>query len=168
MSFFNMRGIVVEDAPGRPSHFHEDQNERVPDAKQGTVDYATTVADDQVDYGFMPPAESQPVYMTEAPPVVRYIKRWQPATYNVDSADPKGIRIAGNDRNRTRLLVANLDAANSVYLTLDQQNKNPAFARELAAGKEVEMFHNSEVTAFSLVGNPKLTVHAEYEVDPKP
>jgi len=157
----------VVDEPERPTHFREDENVRVPKETQGMVDYATVEPVVPAEYGYLPAPDSTPVYLTEPPPVVRPIRKWQADRYVVDNASAEPIKILGNDRNRMRAVIANMDAVNSVYLTPFPQNKNIMFAREVKAAEDVEMYHNSAVWAFSLVGTPVLTMHMEYETNPK-
>lgn len=166
MSLFRMVPLhASSDFPTRPTHFEEDANERAP--KENTVADWPEKADDvsHVDYGFQPAPESIPVYLTEPAPSVRPIRRWKADTYVVDNA-ARPINVLSNDRNRYRAVLCNKDAANSIYLVPDGDNKNTAYARELPAGKDVEMLHNSAVWAFSAVGTPNLVVHSEYELDP--
>lgn len=155
------------DPPMRPTHFHEDQNERVGDDKQGPDDYVTEAPEAPIRYGLQPPAPAQPVFLTEPPPVVNPIRPWQAVTFILDATDSTPEKILNNDRSRDRAVLANVDAANAIYLTERAGNKNPAFARILPAGKEVEMLHNTELWAFSLVGTPNLAVHTEYHKDPQ-
>lgn len=165
MGLFQMRPLPVVDEPERPSHFGEDQNERVPE-DQGAVDYRTDEPESP-EYGFQPSTEAIPVYLTEPAPNVRPIRKWQGNVVTVTGGQ-EPVQILTNDRNRTRAVVVNLDDADPVYLSATNNDNPGMFASRLGPGKEIEFLHNSEVWLYTtgvLVAD--VSYHVEWEMDPQ-
>lgn len=152
------------DTPERPSHFNQDVNEVAP-RDHTEVDYATTEDKVVSANGFPPVAEPTAVFLTEAPPRERTLRRGSLDTFTLDSSVDRLQQIAGNDRNRVRLYIVNIDATNSAFLRTEGMNKSQTYAFELPKGVAVEMFHNSAVWAFCATATVKLSVLQEYEVE---
>lgn len=148
--------------PARPSHFRETPEERTElEPQQDYPTEAEVEVDD--DYGW-PAADMEPipVYITEVPPVDQKITDWNAATIVVSDGEP--IQLTGANRNRTRLLVRNNDAANSVRLSRDAIT--PGYlAYTLPAGANVEMLHNSGLWAACDAGETaEVSVLTEYDL----
>lgn len=162
-------GDVVKNGPDRPSHYGQDNNEFIP-RNQTEQDFPSLEDSPEPHTGFLAAPDPTPVYLVEAPPADRKIVAWRPETFTVDNTatntNAARTQIASNDRKRTRLIITNLDAANSVFITADAMNNNQAFAYELGAGKREEFFHNSAMWAFcASTKSAKIAVFSEYEVD---
>lgn len=161
--------VVPEGGPIRPSHYGEDNNEFIP--KDHTdLDYATEEHVDPTAVGFPPAPQATPVYLTETPPVSRLIKPVQIETLTVDNTvantSASRTQIAANSPNRTRLIIRNLDAANSVFITQDAMNLNQAFAYELPFGQREEFLHNRALWVFcAATKTAKISVFREFETD---
>jgi hypothetical protein len=164
--------VDVQHGPERPSHYGEDNNEFLP-YDNTDKDFATqedAAALEEQKFGFPKLIAPTPVYLVEPAPNARTLKRWHTETVTVDntatSVNANRTQIASNDRHRTRLIVQNLDAANSVFLTPNPMNNNQSFAYELAAGKREEFFHNAGMWAFcAATKSAKIAIFGEIEVD---
>jgi hypothetical protein len=156
--------------PERPSHYGQDNNEFIP-RDQTDNDYpGPTEQSEPTNLGAPVIERPTAVFLVEPPPRARTLKTWQPSTVTIDnlaaSVNAGRQQIASNDRRRTRFIVANLEAANSVFITADAMNNNQAFAYELPAGKREEFFHNGPMWAFcAATKSAKIALFAELEVD---
>lgn len=166
MSIFGNRTLVPA-GPVRPTHFHEDPNQRTEPDPQ--VQYATdpeSAPDKPEDYGFPEHGETAhlhaaPVFLTEPPPDARQFTDWTSGTITVNS---QGSQIGDASRKRRRLVVRNLDALNPVYLSR-QPTDIAAASFTLPAGQDHEFFHNNKVYASGGPNSVSVTFEAEYDVD---
>lgn len=162
--------VVPPGGPVRPSHYGEDNNEFIP-RNQTHTDYATEEGADNVATGWAPPPQHPtPVYLTQSPPKARLIKKVQVETFTVDNTvgntNASRTEIASNSLNRTRLIIRNLSATDSVWITLDAMNNNQSFAFELPFGQREEFFHDRAMWVFcAATKTVKVAVLREYEVD---
>lgn len=152
--------------PTRPSHFREDPNVRT-DLNESTLDYPDTdMSPDSVeDYGWPDNIRIEspvPVYQVAAPPGDKTLTDWSAATYTV-SDNPIQIGETAN-RSRRRMLVRNLDDANSAVI-LREQTDNPFMGFTLPAGAEVELTHNHSVWVRALTDDVEVTTLAEFDVE---
>lgn len=163
---FRMK-VAPAPEPVRPSHYGEDQNERVPrDAPD--VDYPHGTDEPGIDFGWtVPSAAPTPVYLTEPPPSDRTRRDWTPQTYALTPG--RLVQIASANRNRTRLVITNNDDANNALLTrrpVDNPNTN---GYVLAFGDDITMHHNESVWA-TCAATPagdsscSISVYSEYEM----
>jgi len=135
---------VDENEDNRPSHWHDDQNER---EVLPTPDFQTSELAEQPVYGFVPPPNPVPVYLTEPLPGDNSIRQWTPQSATITS---KHERIAGADRRRTRIVITNNSTDKVVYL--GRRNGDIVInAYPLSFGREVELLHNDEVWAYCLL-----------------
>lgn len=136
-------GQVDPNTARRPSQWHEDQNEReVPP----TPDYQTSPLAEEPMYGFVPPPNPVPVYITEPVPRDGSIRNWGPMSATITN---KPERLAGSDRNRVRMIVTNNSTDKVVYLARRFGDLS-INAYPLNFGRDVELTHNDEVWAFCL------------------
>lgn len=166
---FRAKVARVSDEPERPSFFEVDQNVRIP-GDQDPMDYVGL--DDAPEPEETAPrqaftTEAIPTYQVQAPPGDPAIRRWAGDNYTLaPGAAP--VRIAGQDRKRTRLLVANQDSANSLYLTTAEYGGNAA-SRAGAMVRpwgEVEIGATDAVYAYTAAGSPVVvSVLTEYSLD---
>lgn len=150
--------------PTRPSHWHEDPNQRT-DLNESTLDYpdTDTEPDTPEDYGLPHPETAVPVYLVEAPPNDRTLRDWAGGTYTVDTVNSQ--QVGGSaDRGRRRLVVRNLDAANAVFLLRASTDSNFT-GYKLPAGQEIELFHNHSVWLRAETADVEVTTFVEFDVD---
>lgn len=143
----------------RPSHWHEDQNERdVPPL----ADYPTDVVEEPV-IGFVPPANPVPVYLTEPPPNDRALRQWAPQSMTVGT---DRVQLCGSDRRRTRMMITNNDTDATVYL-LRREDDLLINGYPLMPGKDVELRHNDQVWAVASGGDVSAPLgwFAEFELE---
>lgn len=156
----------VPSQPDRPSHFAEDVNEYAP--RNGTeLDYPDT-AFQPPHYGFdAPPADPIGVYIVEAPPRERVIKRTVTGDYTLGALVPT-VQLGGADLRRTRMLIRNNDADTDVLVSSKQGDINAACFR-VVPGKDLEIFHNDAVWAKADTNGggvvSSISVVAEFEMD---
>lgn len=148
-----------DNVDNRPSHWHEDQNER---DVQPNPDYQTTGLVEEPQLGFVPPPNPVPVYVTEPVPGDNKIRQWAPASATVTSTH---VRIAGADRRRQRMVLTNNSTDKVVYL--GRRNGDLSInAYPLNFGDDVELTHNDEVWAFCLASDTvPLGWFVEYDVE---
>lgn len=165
----NVHQSSRDTGPERPSEFRESVEERT--EIEAPADYPTPDQDGKFDaaQSFQPvehgePAVSPPVpvYQVVPPPDVRVFTDWQPNTMGLNG---QPVLLAGANRRRTRLVVRNLDAANPVFLARQGGSNAQMGAYQLPPGQDVEIFHNSQVYAFSTVDGTQVTLFAEYDLD---
>ena len=154
--------------PERPSHWNEEQNVRV-SRGETELDYPVgTDADIElaIQHGFVPPMESTPVYLTEAPPKDKKLIRGNAMHLVLDTAN-KSYQLVGGNPNRTRLKIVNSDDTASVALIFDQNDNINVAGFWLGPGDDVEMYHNSPMWGKVTGGDGAATVevYTEYEVD---
>lgn len=148
--------------PVRPSHYAEDQNERVP-RNHTDVDYANTV-DVATKYGVgAPPPDPIPVYMTETPPVRRTVRDWRPITVTLAAAGQPN-QLGSASLKRTRMVVRNNDAANTVVVIKAPTDNGNTSGFTITAGKEIEFLHNRPVWGYSTLG-ASVTVLEEFDIE---
>lgn len=163
-----MKRERVVQGPERPSHFNEDQNVRV-SRDETALDYpvkSDASAEMQVPHGWIPPMESTPVYLTEAPPKDRKIIRGS-AMHLVMDTTGKKYPVVGGNRNRTRLKIVNSDDSASVALVFAETDSITIAGFWLGPGDDVEMYHNSPMWAEVTGGDGAATieVYTEFEVE---
>lgn len=150
--------------PPRPSHFHEDPNQRT-DLNEATLDYPDTDMQPDVpeDYGFPPPDRSVPVYLTEAPPTDRSMVDWSAGTYTADTV--KAVQVgAAADRGRRRIVIRNTDQTN--YVTVLRNSTDSDFAGyRIPAGSSEEFLHNHAVWVRANTADVVVTVFAEFDIE---
>lgn len=153
-----------DQAPTRPSHFGEDQNERVD--LEAAEDYPVELIPELMPEfpRHAPAPEPVPVYQVESPPRDRTIVDWQPATYSA-TTDPQ--QVASADRRRRRILVKNLDSTggNLIYVAKSRESAKAITSYAVRGTAEVEMFHTQEVWVFSDTSTRDFSVMVEFEVD---
>lgn len=154
--------------PDRPSHFNEEQNARV-SRDETQLDYPVgtdAAAEAAVPYGWVPPVESAPVYLTEAPPKDRKLVRGS-AMHLVMDTTGKKYPIVGGNRSRTRMKVVNSDDTANIALVFGELDNIQIAGFWLGPGDDVEMHHNSPMWAEVVGGDGAATieVYTEYEVD---
>lgn len=154
----------VPDEPVRPSHFHEDPNQRT-DLNEATLDYPDTDMQPDVpeDYGFPAPERSVPVYLTEAPPADRTMVDWSAGTYTADTA--KAVQVgAASDRGRRRIVVRNMDNTN--YVTVLRNSTDSVFAGyRIPAGSSEEFLHNHAIWVVADTAAVVVSVFAEFDIE---
>lgn len=163
-----MKQNDVVQGPDRPSHFNQDQNVRV-SRGETELDFpvgADAAAEMAVPHGWVPPMESTPVYLTEAPPVGRPIIRGS-AMHLVMDTTAKKYPIVGANRNRKRMKVVNSDDTANVALVFGELDNIQVAGFWLGPGDDVEMYHNAAMWAEVVGGDGAATieVYTEYEVD---
>lgn len=152
--------------PERPSHFGEDQNVRA-SRNETSLDFpvGTDVQiEEQVPYGWTPPMESTPVYLTEAPPKDRSLRNWSAFRAVVEA---RRIPVLSKNRNRVRAVISNTDDTASIYLLQDENIQYDIAGFQLKPGTSIEMLHNAAVWAVAAGGDGFATIEVmmEYEVD---
>lgn len=162
------RNENVQHGPERPSHWNEEQNVRV-SRNETELDYPVgTDADIEraVPHGWVPPMESTPVYLTEAPPKDRKLVRGSAMHLVMDTAN-RSYPLVGANKNRTRLKIVNSDDSASVALIFDENDNINLAGFWLGPGDDVEMYHNSALWGKVTGGDGAATVevYTEYEVD---
>lgn len=156
--------------PVRPSEFRESVEERT--EIEAPADYPTP--DESGDFhvqeqlGYPAPhgeptvAEPVGVYQVLPPPDVRVFTDWQPDTIGLNAVPTL---LAAANRRRTRLVVRNLDDTAVVYLSRQGNNSQAMGAYAIPAGTDVEIFHNSQVYAYSDVDGTQVTFFVEYDLE---
>lgn len=163
-----MKREKVVQGPERPSHFNEEQNVRVSrdETERDYPDRSDAAREMEVPHGWVPPMESTPVYLTEAPPKDRKIVRGSAMHLVMETAGKK-YPIVGANRNRTRMKVVNSDDSANVALVFGELDNIQVAGFWLGPGDDVEMHHNSAMWAEVIGGDGAATieVYTEYEVD---
>lgn len=143
----------------RPSHSDEDVNERI---VPPNPDYPVEVDEPEQMQYTVPVLESTPVYLTEAPPSTgRGIVQWEAASYTLDSNGRQ--LLADNDRERTKCVVKNTHATDSVWLSC-RENTSAFMAYELQSGQEATFTHTGEIWAFAGANATAFTAYWEFEL----
>lgn len=163
-----MKRVQQTQGPERPSHSLEDQNERVT-RNETELDFpvgADAVIERQIQYGFTPPMESTPVYLTEPPPRGKRLIRGSAAHIVITNTTDK-VPLVNANRNRTRLKIVNSDDTTNVALVFGELDNINVAAFWLGPGDDVEMYHTSAMWAQLSGGDGAATieVYTEYEVD---
>lgn len=158
----------MQNGPERPSHSMEDQNVRV-SRNETELEYPVgtdVTIEREIPYGWVPPMESTPVYLTEAPPKDRKLIRGSAMHIVVTDTTIKVPLVSAN-RNRTRLKIVNSDDTTNVALVFGELDNINVAGFWLGPGDDVEMYHNSAVWAQLSGGDGAATieVYTEYEVD---
>lgn len=147
------RKRTVPEGPQRPPHHGEDQNVRVP-RENTQVDHPTEVDTVPADLGYrVPPMEPIPVTVVSAPPQDQRSVRWRGGTY---SALAVGQEVAGADRRRSRMVVHNNHATDSVLLYADRESATRYNSFTLRAGQDIEFLHNGRVWVSAIPGGTEL------------
>lgn len=142
----------------RPSHWNKELSEIEVEPRD---DYPSEVDDDPRSFGFTPPPNPTPVYLTEPPPSDRGMVQWSAGNVTLDtSPDP----ITGADRRRKRMVCTNTGDTNTAVLTAKQEDL-PFNGYLLEPNASVELFHNDKVWAYALANTTTLTWVVEYEVN---
>lgn len=161
------RESKAQNGPDRPSHSMEDQNVRV-SRNETELEYPVgtdVVTEKEIPYGWQPPMESAPVYLTEAPPKDRKLIRGSAMHVSLDTVN-KAVPLVGATPNRTRLKIVNSDDAQSVALVFDENDNVNLAGFWLGPGDDVEMYHNSALWGkLVAAGEATVEVYTEYEVD---
>lgn len=163
-----MKREQTTQGPDRPSHFNQDQNARV-SRNETELDYpigADAALEQEVSYGWTPPMESTPVYLTEPPPKGKRLIRGSAAHITVTDTTTK-VPLVNANRNRTRLKIVNSDDTTNVALVFGELDNINVAGFWLGPGDDVEMFHTSAMWAQLSGGDGAATieVYTEYEVD---
>lgn len=150
----------------RPSDFRKSVEERTP--VDAPSDFPTGVPGDTAidtpdDYGWDPGAVERPVAVYIAAPIPsnRPLINWSSGTLLVST---KPMQIAGDDRNRKRLVVRNNDGTDSVYVMRNQTDQTFA-GFLLPPGADVEMTHCSSVWAVAPNGDATVSYLAELTLE---
>lgn len=143
--------------PLRPANAMKDIEERT---VQPGSDYATEAY--ETDFGHeVNEEDALGVYLIQPPPSVHIDTDWHASTHTVSDTS---IQIMARNRNRTRAVVRNLDAALSVYLGRESM-VHGYLGYTLAPGAELELTHNDAVWCKAATDDCLVTVMQEFTLD---